>query len=214
MSAPDPERAHQPARAHGQAQDREAVDERARADHVVGVALPRRVLDAAKRAGREGQEQELAEGHDAEQGQRAHRRRGQGLAGPGDQEQARAGHAVGEHARGHAHEGERQHAAAERGADQERRVRQLEREPAQHHQLAHDPDRVEEGAGAEAAKVAEPEQRGGGSPAGGGERGPAQERDGERAQHEQRAHRVQDREAPDARGSSRPPPSRSRPSGP
>ena len=46
-----------------------------------------------------------------------------------------------------------------RGADEERGIRQLERQPAERDRLAHHPDGVREHRGAEAAEIAEPEQR-------------------------------------------------------
>src|SRR5437762_2410358 len=63
-----------------------------------------------------------------------------------------------EHARGHPHEEERERPHPERHADQERRVRQLEHEPAEHDDLAHHPNGVQDGREPEATKVAEAEE--------------------------------------------------------
>src|SRR5205814_7430607 len=53
---------------------------------------------------------------------------------------------------------ERERPHPERHADQERRVRQLEREPAEHDDLAHHPNGVQDGREPEATKVAEAEE--------------------------------------------------------
>jgi hypothetical protein len=145
------ERAQEPARAHGHSQDGEAAHQAGGADHIVGVALPRRVLEAAQGATHEGQQDELGEALRSGQHQHAHEGGGDRLARAGGGEQAMAREAVRDHAGRHAHEEQRQGARAHRGADQEGRVGQLEREPAEHDDLAHHSDGVQQRAHAEVA---------------------------------------------------------------
>ena len=66
--------------------------------------------------------------------------------------------AIGEHTGGHADEEHRQAPHPHRDADEERRVRELEREPAQHDDLADHADGVQDHRGAEPSEVGEPEE--------------------------------------------------------
>src|SRR5439155_10243758 len=75
-------------------------------------------------------------------------------------EQTMARDPIGQRTSRHTHEEERKHPRAHHRADHERRVRQLEREPSEHDDLAHHSDGVEEDRGPEAPEVSDREQRG------------------------------------------------------
>src|SRR5258705_10847966 len=66
-----------------------------------------------------------------------------------------AGKPVGQHPGGRAHEEERQRPRAHGESDEEGRVGQLQREPAQHHHLAHHPHRAQEHGRRQAAELPE-----------------------------------------------------------
>jgi len=154
------ERADEPADTHGHAERREPGHESGGTDDVVRVALPRRMLDSAQRAGGERQQQHVRKGHVARPRQRAQRGGGDRLASPGQHQEPLAWKSVGEGAGRDADEEQGQHAHAHRDADEQRRVRQLEREPAEDDGLAHHPDGVEEHRHAETAKVGHADERG------------------------------------------------------
>ena len=123
------------------------------------VALACRVLDAAQRAGREREQQDVTERDEPEQSEHAERARGERLADARQHEQAMAREAIGQRAGRQADEEHRERAHSHRDAHQHGRVRQLEGEPAEDDDLAHHADRVQEDRRPETAKVGEAEER-------------------------------------------------------
>ena len=132
---------------------------RAGADQVVGVGLLRHLLERPRAADEERDGEDGLDGHAPEHGQGAEQREGQRHRRVGAAEEDDAVAAVGQHAGGQPDEEEGGHAESERHADQERRVREVEHEPAEDDLLARERDRVQQGGAGEPEEARQAEER-------------------------------------------------------
>jgi hypothetical protein len=153
------ERAGEPPDPHRDAEEGDRVDQLAGAHQVVGVALAGRLVEGADAARGDREDQDVPDGHDA--GKREPAQHGAGRAHPvaGQPQQADAVTSVGDDAGREADDEHGRHPQPQGEAHHERRVGQLERQPAEHHLLAHHADRFEEGAEGQEPDVAPPQQR-------------------------------------------------------